>query len=443
MAFKDLMAKRTALIGSQKAILDAAVAATRAITAEEKEKITIIGKEIADLNETISTVEATERNLALDLAVRSAGRGDVNPDTRQLDDVADKDISKYSILRAIRCILDKRPLDGLEREMSDEIARRSGKSPQGFFVPTRVLATRAILTPTTGTGAKLTAVSSDYIDLLRAQTVIASLGATFMGGLQGTFGIPKQTAGSSAYWIDAVGGTVTLGSPTIGQVVLSPKTIGAMTDLSRGFISQTSIDAEQFARNDIIKNLAVGIDTAAVNGSGTSNQPLGVRNNTNCQEYSLSSLANVTAAATMNATASGSAMTYAAVVQLETNVAANNVAIDSGAYLFTPASKGKLKTTPKVSGYPEYIYEMDEVNGYRAVASNILPNTNGTNNSCSTAIFGNWKDLMVGEWGTLDLTVDPYSLSNAGSIRLVGLQDVDIQLRRNESFSKILDHLTS
>jgi HK97 family phage major capsid protein len=326
----------------------------------------------------------------------------------------------------------------LEGELSAEVSRRTGRTAKGFFVPTRVLATRAILTPTTGAGALKTAVSSDYIDLLRAQSVVAKLGAQYIGGLVGDFSIPRQTAGSAGYWIDGTSGTITIGSPALDQVTFRAKYVGALTDLSRGFLSQTSLDAEQFVRNDLTGNLAVAVDTAALNGTGTSNQPLGIRNNTNCNFVSLS-VASATTSADVRSKGTGSAMTWAKAIDMETKVAAANVIIDSGAYLFTPSGKGALKLTPKQSGYPEYLVEDDIMNGYPVHTSNVIPLANGTNNTSSTGIFGNWRDLVIGQWGALDILVDPYTLGQSGAVRMVAIQDTDMQVRHPESFTNVFD----
>jgi hypothetical protein len=62
---------------------------------------------------------------------------------------------------------------------------------------------------------------------------------------------------------------------------------------------------------------------------------------------------------------------------------------------------------------------------------------------CSAIIFGNFADLIIGMWGGLDLMVDPYTGSTAGTVRVVTLQDVDIAVRRAESFSAMVDALTT
>ncbi len=271
-------------------------------------------------------------------------------------------------------------------------------------------------------------------------SVVGRLGTTFLGGLQGTFGIPRS-AGITAYWATE-GNAPTDGAVTIDQVVMTPRTIGARQDFTRAFMNQTSLDVEAFAANTIIKTIAVGLDQAAVQGSGASGQPLGILNNTNCNMIvALSGTSSTTGAVPANLT--GSAMTFAHAVKMETLVANANAMLDSGAYLFNTASNGALKVTGKVdpnntnNTYTGFVSMDGEVNGYPAFATNIVPAANGTNNSSGAGVFGNWADMIIGNWGALDLMVDPYALSTSGGLRVIGLQDADVELRHALSFARM------
>jgi hypothetical protein len=75
------------------------------------------------------------------------------------------------------------------------------------------------------------------------------------------------------------------------------------------------------------------------------------------------------------------------------------------------------------------------------VPSNLTKGTSA--GVCSAIILGNWSDLIIGQWGGLDILVDPYTGATAGTHRVVALQDVDIAVRRVASFVAIMDALTS
>ena len=84
------------------------------------------------------------------------------------------------------------------------------------------------------------------------------------------------------------------------------------------------------------------------------------------------------------------------------------------------------------------------VNGYKAFATNNLPNTlvKGTSSNCRACIFANWNDLYIGEWGGgLELVIDPYTLAGQDITRVISRQLVDVALGHPASFAAIKDLL--
>ena len=63
--------------------------------------------------------------------------------------------------------------------------------------------------------------------------------------------------------------------------------------------------------------------------------------------------------------------------------------------------------------------------------------------SLSAMIFGNFNDLVVGEWGSLDVIFDPYTNSTTGAMRVTAFMDVDVAVRHAESFAAIQDLVTT
>jgi HK97 family phage major capsid protein len=259
--------------------------------------------------------------------------------------------------------------------------------------------------------------------------VTDKLGATILTGLQGKIAIPQKTATSTAYWL-ADGGSPTGSNSTLGQVLFSPKTLGAYTDITRQFVEQTSLDAEEFTRDDLIRTLAVAIDTAAFVGTGANNQPTGIVNTSGVGNIAIGT--------------NGGDPTYQTYVSLETTVANVNADLGQMSYVTTPAQRGYLKTLARSSSAVGvgFVWQDDNtINGYPAFASNILPNngTKGTGTNLSTSVFGNFNDLVIAQWGGLDIIVDPYTGSSSGTVRIVALQDLDIELRHAASFAYCSD----
>jgi len=230
----------------------------------------------------------------------------------------------------------------------------------------------------------------------------------------------------------AESGAPTESQQAFDQVTMSPKTVGAYTDISRKLLLQSSLDVEALVQQDLATVLGLAIQQAAINGTGASNQPSGL----------LTLITPSVAGGT-----DGLAPTWAHMVELETDVSVANADVGTLSYLTNAKVRGKLKGTPKVSGQNGFIWEGGDtpVNGYRAAVTNGVPSnlTKGTGTNLSAVIFGNFADLLIGMWGTLDLMVDPYSNSTSGTVRVVALQDVDVAVRHAESFATMVDAITA
>lgn len=356
-----------------------------------------------------------------------------------------KEAKSFSFLRAVNALAnpgDRKAQEqaAFERECSDAFGSKLGRAAQGFFVPAEVQRRDLNVTTTTAGGHTVATdlLAANFIDMLRNRMMVMKMGAQMLRGLTGNIAIPRQTGGATAYWV-AESGAPTESQQAFDQVTMSPKTVGAFTDISRKLLLQSSIDVESFVRNDLAKVLALAIDLAAINGSGASNQPTGI-----LATAGIGSVAGGT---------NGLAPTWAHIVELWSDVATANADFGATGILTNAKVIGKLLTTLKSAGIAGYLCEdfpgvdgMTTVGGLRTGVSNQVPSnlTKGSSSGvCSALIQGNWNDLIIGEWGTLDLTVDPYSGSTSGTVRVVALQDVDLAVRHAESFSAMQDALTA
>lgn len=376
------------------------------------------------------TVEQFRHEMLQHMATQPVPTADVG--------LSEKEARSFSFIRAVNALAnpgDRKAQEAaaFERECSDAVASKQGRAAQGFFVPAEVQ--RRDLNVTTATAGGNTVatnlLASSFIELLRNKLAVAGMGAQMLTGLSGNIAIPRATGGATAYWV-AESGAPTESQAAFDQVTMTPKTVGAYSDISRKLLLQSSIDVEGFVRNDLATVLALAIDLAAINGTGASNQPLGI--------LATSGIGDVAGGT------NGLAPTWAHIVELESDIAIANADVGTMGYLTNAKVRGKLKTTSKVSGQNGFIWEDGMLNGYKASVSNQVPSnlTKGTSSGvCSAIIFGNWSDLIIGQWGTLDLMVDPYSGSTSGTVRVVALQDVDIAVRNAVSFSAMLDALTA
>jgi len=333
-----------------------------------------------------------------------------------------RDISKYSLVRAMNGALgqfNRKKWEGLEREMHDATTKQLGReSNGGFFVPNDVMAYRALATNVfTGAGAFVQAgpQGQSMIELYRNQMKVVKMGARTLSGLVGNLAIPAQTGGATAYWLPE-NGTITATDQTVGQVALTPQRLGAATAFTLQLLAQTdNPDIENFVREDLMKVLALAKDKAALVGAGSAGEPLGI--------YNTSGLS------TSVTLANAGTMTYAEALRFELNVANNNADVGSLGYLTTPTVRAGTKAVAEIAAANSLpVWKNNMVNGYPADATLQIT-------SAGTVFFGNWADLIIGDWAGQEIIVDPYSLSLQGQVRIVMQQLTSVALRHAKSFS--------
>lgn len=433
----ELRQKRATLLDESRTIVERCEKENRAQTEDEKRRLDEIFTEARGFAERISAIERQA----------ASERLGPEPESRKSDPLPHEDPGNtgtkhsYSLMRAASCLLRKVPVDGLEGEVSKELEKRTQKVSQGFMMPMRTRgpltdAQKRALDATAGAGSVPTVLGRDWIELLRARMVLAQAGVTEFFDLQGKFAIPRQNAAATAYWV-AESGAPSGSNQTLDQVLFTPKTIGAFTDISRRFFELSQIDTgEQFVFDDLTSVIARGVDLAGLNGSGSSNQPLGVLQNT-----------GITSGRTVSLGTNGGAPTFGAMVALHTIVSRGNAAdLGVGSYIGNADVEGTLATTPKVgTTFPVFLLEDGKVYAKPFYSTQMVPNnlTKGSGTGLSAILYGIWSQLCMAYWSGVDILVDPYTGSSSGTVRIVALQDMDIQARHNEAFAVITDMVSN
>lgn len=331
-----------------------------------------------------------------------------------------KEQQRYSVLRAIRAMVDKDwTKAGFERECHEAILKRAGlaEAPNnGIYVPYEVQK-RDLTAGTPANGGYLVAtenMGANFIDLLRNRTLLAQMGATMLTGLQGNVTIPKQTAGATAYWLTNEATAITESQQTIGQLALSPKNVGAYTELSRQLMMQSSPAADNMVLNDLARVVAIAIDLAGFEGSGASGQPTGISNT--------AGIGSVT----------GTSLAYAGVLEFQTDVAAANALAANCAYVTTPSVAALLAARARFSNTDTPLWQGNvldgQMAGFRAASTNQL--------TAASMIFGDFSQVVIGEWGMLELALNPYANFTAAITGIRAIQTVDVGVRIAGAFSR-------
>jgi HK97 family phage major capsid protein/HK97 family phage prohead protease len=363
-------------------------------------------------------------------------------------DLSDKETRQYSVVRAINAAVHKDWAEaGLELEVSRTLANELGRSTEGFFMPTNLRldaerATYAVGAPTTGGNLVETQLLADsFIDILRNKSSVMDLGITMLSGLVGNVAIPRQTSATQTFWVTE-GTAITQAEALFDQITLSPKQLGARSQYSRLALQQTTPGIEALVRADLAKQMALGIDAAAVSGTGTSGQPRGILNTSGIGSVAMGT--------------NGAAFTNLdPLIDLERALDVSN-ALDGDLYYLTNARViAMMKKLKDLNGLPLWTGDRNngtrgtyaDANGFPVARSNQIPNNlvKGSSGSvCSAMILGDFTQFVVGMWGGLEVLPNPFGAGyNSGAIDIRAMQTVDMNVRQPTAFAAITDILAA
>ena len=344
----------------------------------------------------------------------------------QTSQVSNLDLSKnetrrFSVFKAIRAIADKNWKGAeFEQECHNEILKRTGLQESvhgGFYMPMDIQR-RDLTVGNSTAGGNLVATdlqAASFIDILRARSRAAQLGMTMLTGLVGNVAIPKLTGSATAYWLTNEATAITESAMTVGQLALAPKTLGAYTELSRLLMLQSTPAAEALVMGDFAKVLALAVDLAVFEGSGSSGQPTGIANT--------ASIGSVT----------GTSLDIADCIEFQTDLATANALADNCAYITTPAVAGLLKGRARIASTDSQTLWSGSVldgsiEGFKATTSTQL--------TAASMIFGDFSQVVLGEWGMLEIALNPYASFATAITGIRAIQTVDVGIRQAAAFSR-------
>ena len=427
MNTRQMLERRAKLVRELRELQDAADSSSNGGMSEEQASaFDKLKAALADLEDAMgrrAMIEEAERRMA-GTPVASADRA------------FDRQLHDFSIVRAIAGAAGMDVDAAREREVSQEIARRSGRKFEGIAIPVQALRRPAerrdvisTTTPATGPGGNLIATlldGSQYIDLLRAALVIRQLGARVLTGLTSNVDIPRMTQSAAVGWV-AENQALNFSNEGFDKISLRPKHAGAIVEMSRNMLQQSTPDIEQLVRGDLAAVLARALDSAAIYGDGTANNPVGILHTPGIGVFPLGP--------------NGAPITYDAIADLMGLVLNANVMGDDMGFLGNTKVRQHVAKMLNLQGQPlgfDTIFE-----GQPQAWSNLVPSnlTKGTGTNLSALIYGNWSDLILGFWSELDVLVNPYADGpyQKGNIWVRAMMTCDIQVRHPESFAAVTD----
>jgi HK97 family phage major capsid protein len=302
---------------------------------------------------------------------------------------------------------------------SDRIAEECGRQPEpGYcYVPV----SRRDLTAGVGSaGGYLvgteTAPGDVFVGALHASSVMARMGIARLG-LVGNATVPRTSGSVSTYWLPSEGTTITESNFTFTIGAATPKNVGAYTEVSGQWLKQSSTPAQNFVLTEMARATAAAMDSAIIGGTGASGQPLGI--------LSTSGIGTTT----------GAALSWPGIADMLNDVEGQSALVvpERAGWVGHPGVAQLLRQRVKFAGTNSPIWtDQNTIGGYSSLASNSVP--------ANALLFGDWSGVALLEWGTLQVSADPYGVnsalfkSNMAGIR--ALWTCDLVVLRPKSFTK-------
>jgi HK97 family phage major capsid protein len=359
---------------------------TRELNEDETNELAEIRTKIDTLEEEIKTKEEENRQITKN------------------ENKENKEVRTMNLINMINAVLEGRQFS--EDEVKTMAEARAEFAKSGINTRGQI-AYRGVAATVEGAGKEAIAEEKWNLEVaVRNNLVATKMGADFISGLKGDISIPKY-AGSNVLW---KGETATAedGQGEFSEVMLQPKRLTATLDISKQFLLQDTVDAEAMLIRDLAAAVAEKLDETIFGaGEGDANTPAGLF-------------------AGVSATKALGEITYKDVLDLESAVEEKN----GHNYMFVvnPRVKFALKGTQTANGL-QMVYAGNEIDGYKTISSNSVVEKG--------AICMDPRELVIGQWGGYDITVDPYTKAADGQVRLVINAYFDAKLR-GDKIAKVL-----
>lgn len=420
----ELKLERTAKLEAQRTLVAKAKTENRDMSPEENASFDASQNEIDALDASVERwlkIEANELRVALSGATRVAGEVADGGEQKEKDAIA----KRFSIVRAIRLAHPGQKMDGIEKEVHEmglAESRAAGVSTDtdtGFSLPLSMMrATQQTVSQDAGAygGALVQNGAPVIVDAFRPKLFLEALGAKFLTGLSGG-DIPLIVNSDFTMEFLAEGAPLTPQKKQYAGPSLSPKRAGGAVDISNRLLMQSSVDVESMIMTGLRNGFSQLLEGAAINGAGGV-APTGL----------LSYPGVLT-----SATAASASVTYALVLELQALIESNDATEESLAYLMSPKLKAILKQLKIDAGSGIFAFKDGMLDGYKAVATSLVPALAAGANF--PLIYGDFSQMTIGQWGAINIKVNPYSADLSDSVRLTLNTHADMQIANPKAFA--------
>lgn len=250
---------------------------------------------------------------------------------------------------------------------------------------------------------------SNPVYTLRPRSIFDKLGVQRLTGLRGDLVLPVGAEAAAEKT-----GEITSAKQQAVDIVgrnLTPNRIAAMLTMSGQLMKQSEANVEAFLMGDLMR--AVG------------------------QEQDRYLMERFVEALTL---ADGTGVALPDVIaEMEADLDTAGANRDAAEILLHPDAFKKFRTGAMISGV-NAITDAKSIFGYNTVISSQAVDADTDDTGSDTAlgpvcVMGDFSDFCIGEWGGIDVTVDPYSQAHTNQIRLIVNTHIDGTLRQTGNYS--------
>ncbi len=394
----------------------------RELTEDEVKEIEEIKEKIKELDEDVKEIKEKSDEEANEVEDTDADKGNESkPDDAEVEETEDEETEdekrtitnnnsnirkmnkEFRLIKAIRDVANNRSMDEVTKAVANAGAEEMRKSGLSFGGQIQLpLETRTITVANEHDDVVETEFTN-ILEPLRAKNVLVEAGAKYLTNLVGDVQVPIMSA-TNVGWAGEVSDAAS-GDPSFSHVTLQPKRLTAYIDLSKQFIAQDSLAAEALIREDLVKAINSKLEATILgSASGDTTQPQGM----------------------FNAISATSVASFADVCDKEADIEDANVNGEC-VYVMSNKAKAAFRNMAKSTKSTQLVMENGEIDGTKAI--------NTSHVEGKKYIYGDFSNLAIGQWGAIDLTVDPYTLARSGQIRLVVNAYFDAKILRPSAFT--------
>ena len=361
--------------------------------------------------------DAIRRGVTLD-AFRSELKNSFTIRSFNTPGKAKKMEKKYSIANALRSLLTGKGGE-FEREISDEIYRRAGLRPNEEMGSIMIPFSRDTFPDSTGfdsaanVGAALVSTENRpemFVDYIRNKMGVKN--ATFLTGLRNNITIPTQTGTGSVGWVADLNTDVGATKPTTGNISLTPKKLGAYVPTGKDLLVQGNPDAVNLVIRDLMALIAQKLSITMLKGNAASPAITGLATAAGVQTVTIADVAAATWQDMLKFGACVEGLAYTGKLE----------------FIMSASDKQTFKGISKDTGSGRFLCEDNQIDGYAVAVDGNL--------ASGEIFFGDFSNIIVGQWGGLEIMIDPYKYARSGGVEVIASLVADIAVRNPQTFVK-------